>query len=101
MTASYRLIDYSLRPAKFAERRMLSEMFSRLKVFGSLESYRYIGFGSIWFTDCVLFHRALGPVPLLCRPKCSFKPLSVRKRRGFSNPMLNGGGADCKSRLCI
>ena len=60
MTASYRIIDYSLRPAKFAERKMLSEIFSRLKVFASLESYRYIGFGSIWFSDCILFHKALG-----------------------------------------
>ena len=60
MTASYRIIDYSLRPAKFAERKMLGEIFSRLKVFASLESYRYIGFGSIWFSDCILFHKALG-----------------------------------------
>ena len=60
MTASYRLIDYSLRSAKFAERKMLCEMLSRLRVFGSLETYRYVGFGSIWFADCVLFHRALG-----------------------------------------
>lgn len=60
MTASYQLIDYSVRPAKFAERKMLSEMLGRLKVFGSLETYRYVGFGSIWFSDCVLFHRALG-----------------------------------------
>lgn len=60
MTASYRKIDYSLRPAKFAERKMLCEMFSRMKAFDALESYRYIGFGSIWFTDCILFHKALG-----------------------------------------
>lgn len=60
MTASYRLIDYSLRPAKFAERKMLCEIFSRLKGFATLESYRYIGFGSIWYSDCVLLHRALG-----------------------------------------
>jgi hypothetical protein len=39
-----------------------------------------------------------GPVPLSCRPKCSFKPPSVRKRRGFSNPMLSVGGAGYKSR---
>lgn len=60
MTASYRLIDYSLRPGKFAERKMLSEIFSRLKSFGDLPSYQYIGFGSIWFSDCVLFHKSLG-----------------------------------------
>jgi hypothetical protein len=60
MTASYEIIDYSVRPAKFAERKMLGEMLARIKVFGSLETYRYIGFGSIWFADCVLFHRMLG-----------------------------------------
>ncbi len=60
MTASYRLIDYSLRPAKFAERKMLCELFSRLRVFGALEHYRYVGFGSIWFSDCIVFHKALG-----------------------------------------
>ena len=60
MNPSYRIIDYSLRPAKFAERKMLCELFSRLKSFGTLESYRYIGFGSIWFADCVAMHRTLG-----------------------------------------
>ena len=39
--------------------------------------------------------------PLSCRPKCSFRPLSVRKRRRFSSPMLNGGVVDCRTRLCI
>ncbi|QBR37813.1 hypothetical protein ETW23_18495 [Leisingera sp. NJS201] len=38
-----------------------------------------------------------GPVPLSCRPKCSFKPLSVQTRQGFSSPMLSDGGADCRS----
>jgi hypothetical protein len=82
MTASYRLIDYSLRPAKFAERRMLSEMFSRLKAFGSLESYRYIGFGSIWFTDCVLFHRALGIEDIISIEK----EQAHQARFDFNNP---------------
>jgi hypothetical protein len=38
-----------------------------------------------------------GPVTLSCRPKCSFRPLSVRKRRGFSSPMLSAVDADCRS----
>lgn len=82
MTASYRIIDYSLRPAKFAERKMLCEIFSRLKVFGSLESYRYIGFGSIWFTDCVLFHRALGIEDIVSIEK----EQSHAERFSFNNP---------------
>ena len=39
-----------------------------------------------------------GPVAFLCRSKCSFKPPCVRKRQGFSSPVLNGGVADYKSR---
>jgi len=39
-----------------------------------------------------------GPVALSCRPRCSFRPPCVRKRQGFSNPMLSVGVADCRSR---
>ncbi|WP_152563475.1 hypothetical protein [Palleronia rufa] len=38
-----------------------------------------------------------GPVAISCRPKCSFKPLFFRMRRGFSSPVLSGGDADCRS----
>ena len=38
-----------------------------------------------------------GPVPFSCRPKCSFRPLSVRTRPGFSNLMLSAFAADCRS----
>lgn len=60
MTASFRKIDYSLRPAKHAERRMFVEIIRRLAVFQPVEDYRYIGFGSVWFSDFILFHKALG-----------------------------------------
>lgn len=60
MSASFRRIDYSLRPAKYAERRMLCDLFRRLKPFGPIEDYVYVGFGSVWFSDFVLFHRSLG-----------------------------------------
>lgn len=59
-TGSYDRIDYSLRPAKHAERRMLSEVFRKLRPFGRIEDYQYVGLGSLWFSDFVLFHRTLG-----------------------------------------
>ena len=59
-TGSYDRIDYSLRPAKHAERRMLSEVFRKLRPFGRIEDYLYVGLGSIWFSDFSLFHRSLG-----------------------------------------
>jgi uncharacterized protein (TIGR02453 family) len=40
---------------------------------------------------------AFGPVAYLCRPRCSFKPLSVRRRPGFSRPMLSAVDVDCRS----
>lgn len=60
MTASYRKIDYRVRPAKSIERKMLGEMLRRLAEFARLDSYRYIGFGSLYFSDFTLFHRLLG-----------------------------------------
>lgn len=60
MTASYRKIDYRVRPAKSIERKMLVEAFRRLECFGSLEAYRYVGFGSVYFSDFSLFHKMLG-----------------------------------------
>ena len=57
---SFEKIDYSLRPAKNIERKMLCEAFARLSRIASLRSYRYVGLGSIGFYDFSLFHRHLG-----------------------------------------
>jgi hypothetical protein len=57
---SYTKIDYSLRPAKSIERKMLIELLRRLDRSASLRHYRYVGFGSPYFADFALIHRALG-----------------------------------------
>lgn len=59
MPSSFENINYGLRPAKNIERKMLCEAFRRLHVFGNVNSYRYIGFGSTYFTDFILLHKAL------------------------------------------
>ncbi len=64
MTESYKRANYQLRPAKHAERMMMCDAFRRLK-FGSVESYQYVGLGSVYFADFVLFHRALGVVKMV------------------------------------
>jgi hypothetical protein len=38
---------------------MMCDAFRRLK-FGSIESYQYVGLGSVYFSDFLLFHRSLG-----------------------------------------
>lgn len=58
--SSYTKINYRLRPAKCIERKMMVEVFRHLAPFGQLTSYKYIGFGSTYFSDFTLLHRALG-----------------------------------------
>jgi hypothetical protein len=60
MVASYRRIDYRVRPAKNIERKMLAESFRRLSEFESTSAYRYVGMGSVYFSDFMLFHKQLG-----------------------------------------
>lgn len=60
MSRSFDRIDYTLRPAKYVERRMLRDIFRRVAPFDTPEDYVYVGFGSVWFADFILFHRALG-----------------------------------------
>lgn len=59
MSRSFEKINYSLRPAKSIERKMLCEAFQRLSPFGKVELYNYVGFGSTYFSDFSLFHKAL------------------------------------------
>ena len=60
MPGTYRAINYALRPAKAIERRMLCAAFQRLYPFQRTENYRYVGFGSIYFSDFQIIHRELG-----------------------------------------
>lgn len=60
MANSYRKIDYRLRPAKAVERRMIAEYFQRLRPFAPVESYQYVGLGSVYFSDFSLFHNVCG-----------------------------------------
>ena len=58
-------VDYSLRPAKSVERRMIAEVLSYLDSIESLTEARYVGMGSIYFQDFQLFHRRLGVTEML------------------------------------
>jgi hypothetical protein len=57
--ASYQKVDYRLRPAKHIERKMIADAVRRLDRVSALSLYRYIGFGSPFFSDFSLFHKAL------------------------------------------
>jgi hypothetical protein len=59
MAGSYSKINYRLRPAKGIERKMICDSLRCLSPFGELTTYRYIGFGSTYFSDFILFHKSL------------------------------------------
>jgi hypothetical protein len=88
MSASFRKIDYSLRPAKHAERRMLCDVFRRLTPFGRVEEYVYVGFGSIWFSDFILMHRALGIKKMISIEQHSAAQRRIEDNKPFRIPVI-------------
>lgn len=87
MTASFKRIDYSLRPAKHAERRMLCDVFRRLKPFGRVEEYVYVGFGSIWFSDFTLVHRSLGIKDMISIEQVETAQARIEDNKPFRIPV--------------
>ena len=59
MSGSYSKINYRLRPAKAVERKIICDSLRCLNPFGDLTTYRYVGFGSTYFSDFILFHKSL------------------------------------------
>lgn len=46
-------------------------------------------------------HGDIGPVAFSRRPRCSFRPLDVRRPKGFGLPMMSADGAGYRSRRCF
>lgn len=55
------ILQYDLRPAKQVERRMMFDAFQVLLAAGfPIRTYKYLGMGSVFFWDYMLFHKLLG-----------------------------------------
>ncbi len=83
MGGSYEVVNYALRPAKQIERKMICETIRRLSEFASIESYRYVGFGSIYFSDFALFHRQLNISSLISIEKDEHKQARFEFNKPF------------------
>lgn len=59
MSNSGRIVNYTLRPAKCVERKIICELLAKFKTKTPIHNYRYIGFGAFYFSDFVLFHNQL------------------------------------------
>ena len=58
VTSAYS-INFSIRPNKAVERKIIFQTLTALASFLPFEKYRYVGFGSLWFVDFILAHKHL------------------------------------------
>ncbi|RYU86236.1 hypothetical protein EWM62_18695 [Mucilaginibacter terrigena] len=82
MSSSFEKINYTLRPNKSIERKMMCEAFNRLSFLDQLNNFRYVGMGSPYFADFILFHKNLGITDLISIEKEEAK----RNRFEFNKP---------------
>jgi hypothetical protein len=99
VSASFEKVNYPLRPGKFIERKMMIEALHRLRHFGPISGYQYVGFGTPFFADFQLVHKELGIAKMTCielvesaKPRFEFnRPFrTIRLRWGHSNDVLPG-----------
>lgn len=94
---SYDKINFLLRPNKSVERKMVCEMLSGISSIKDLSAYMYVGLGSVYFADFLLFHRHLGIKKMVSiesddnvKDRCEFnKPFScIDVKMGESSNVL-------------
>ncbi|HXQ33998.1 MAG TPA: O-methyltransferase [Anaerolineales bacterium] len=80
--ASFDKINYLLRPSKQVERKLLIEALQKLSRGGYfIQDYTYLGLGSIYYADFILFHKYLSINNMICVEK-----EDIPKRMGFNKP---------------
>src|SRR5438128_1108940 len=64
---SFEKLNYLLRPSKQVERKLLIEALHYLTQAGyPIYTYTYVGFGSIYYADFMLFHKYLFLNKMMC-----------------------------------
>lgn len=79
---SFESINYSIRPNKNVERKLIVSSLQRVARRFPVQDYRYVGFGSMWFSDFTLFHRHLGISDMVTIEKI----VSRKRRVEFNKP---------------
>lgn len=78
---SFEFVNYMLRPKKQIERKVIIDILQELNNVIDITNYKYIGFGSIYYYDFILFHKFLKMDDLL-----SIDDKSTKKRFEFNMP---------------
>ena len=80
-TPSFERIDYQLRYNKHIERKLVFDVLARAMPLVGFGQHRYLGFGSMWFSDFRLAHRVLGLSSMI-----SMERKKYEKRANFNRP---------------
>jgi hypothetical protein len=82
---SFEKLNYSIRPNKNVERKLIVKLLATIGASGEfdIKDYRYIGLGSIWFTDFSLFHRVLGIDDMISIEKEASREQRLRFNKPF------------------
>lgn len=95
--SSFNIVNYSLRPSKSIQRQIIFDGVRELQAHLDLEELAYIGFGSIWFTDFMMVHKALGIDDMVSiesddvgyrRAVFNSPYVTIRVKHGLSNDVL-------------
>ena len=85
MPGSGKKINYQVRPSKSVERKMMCELVKKVQIIRGISELRYIGMGSKYFTDFLLFHNEFGVTDMI-----SIESEQEREMRyEFNKPLKN------------
>jgi hypothetical protein len=76
---SYEKFNYSVRPNKRTQRKMIFEALARYVSVFPKRRFSYVGFGSMWFSDFLYAHRRLGVKTLT----------SIERTEGYRRAVFN------------
>jgi hypothetical protein len=93
--ASFEAINYSLRPNKCVERKIIFETLAGLSSDFDFTKYQYLGMGSMWFVDFILAHKNLGIEDLVSFELADYSPRAIFNRpynniKVFPGPVSEG-----------
>jgi len=75
-------VNYSIRPAKQVERRLIINSYNQLReCWYKISNYQYIWFGSVFYVDFILFHKFLWISNMTC-----FEQMKIPNRMEFNKP---------------
>lgn len=83
---SFERLNYSLRPNKNVERKLLVELLGVFRALPGfvLDKYRYVGLSSIYYADAILFHKRLGINDIVSIEKEESRSKRARFNRPYS-----------------